>query len=280
MSSSQPPAGDFLTRKTDSELLFFVKNPGYYHADLVASARRELLRRGVPLTSPAPAPATASAPAQPLEYVEEKNNLPAWILPGVLGLILVGLLTYWVMSQPKAPPVAKSTKPAPPLELRSVETHMLPTFDSLTAADLVRERQAVSARERTDTTATRKYLILARRFWEAENPSAFLIKKATLAPVDSTFPAQAEMTYDKWRRLTSALVYDHKLKPVMQERMDLMQNIARRRLSLLVRMRGNFNQGVPVLTQDVKEDLVELDPLLARLRATSRSGQAGIRVNL
>jgi hypothetical protein len=40
-------ATDALRTKTDAELQFFVDNPGYYHADLVLTARQELRRRRI-----------------------------------------------------------------------------------------------------------------------------------------------------------------------------------------------------------------------------------------
>ena len=56
-------AGDFYQHKTDDELRFLVHNPGFYHADIVASARQELRRRNAPVDAPAPTATTAAVPA-------------------------------------------------------------------------------------------------------------------------------------------------------------------------------------------------------------------------
>ncbi|GAA4010892.1 hypothetical protein GCM10022408_24030 [Hymenobacter fastidiosus] len=65
------PDADFLTAKADAELLFPAHNPGYYHPDLIRTARRELHRRGGSLVVPAVVPPTVgpvfadTVPARP-----------------------------------------------------------------------------------------------------------------------------------------------------------------------------------------------------------------------
>ncbi|RYU79137.1 SusC/RagA family TonB-linked outer membrane protein [Hymenobacter persicinus] len=54
--------------------------------------------------------------------------------------------------------------------------------------------------------------------------------------VAPTLPGQIDLTLDKWRRLTSVLVYDHKLQPGMTTRVQLMQQAARVRRESLASM--------------------------------------------
>ncbi|TGE15180.1 hypothetical protein [Hymenobacter elongatus] len=240
MSEASSPA-DFLLSKTDAELLFLAQNPDFYHADLVAAAGRELRRRGV-----------ARAAEPPAAYYQDEDEAPArnWRMPAVgIGLLaLAAILYFWPTGtknwQNKQGPVAQR-------ELVAVQTHVFPTFDSLTATQLHQMPRTLPAAERTDTTAQRKFLLLARRFWEAENQTDYLCHEVQAARIDSTFPGQVDITLDKWKRLTSALVYDHKLQPAMTARVELMRHAAVVRRETLAAMKNQYLYGQPPLDRSL-----------------------------
>ncbi len=246
---------DFLTAKADAELLYLVQHHELYHPDLVNVARRELQRRGLspdPATPP-PSPRNAYFPAH-----EEAAEPSLWQRPGlwvgVLAALLVGGLLYWSnqTAQQAQAAVAAQTAVAPPV-LRSVETHLIPAFDSLTRAQVAQEMQVLPAATRTqDTTATRKYRLLAERYWKAENQSTYLLEhvRAATAP-DSALPGQAVLVEQEWRRLTKALVYNHGLTPALSERMEVMRRAAHLRIETLQSMSGRFQAGQPVFDTQI-----------------------------
>ncbi|TGE23107.1 hypothetical protein [Hymenobacter metallicola] len=244
MSAPFSSAPDFLLAKTDAELLFLVQNPGFYHADLVATARQELQRRGVAWALP-----PASVEAAPPEINEDSER--PWLLPALgLGLVVLAAVLYWWPTGNKS--WKNKNGPVPSRELVAVQTHLMPSFDSLTKAQVRQMPALLPAAERQDTTAQRKFLLLAGRFWEAENQSAYLFQEAEAARIDSTFPGQVELTLDKWKRLTSVLVYNHKLQPTMSEQLELMHRAALLRRETLTTMKNFYIYGQPPLDQGLR----------------------------
>lgn len=243
MSAPSSSAPDFLLSKSDAELVFLVQNPSFYHEDLVSKARGELQRRGVAIPRP-----QAELDVVPDLYTEPAEApRRTWLGPALgvsLALVAAGAL-LWPKATPKsAAPVAA----APPAELVAVPTHMLPTFDSLTTAQLKTVPTTLPAAERADTAAQRKFLILARRFWEAENQSNYLFDQVAANQLDATFPGQVNLTLDKWRRLTSVLVYSHRLQPTMLAQLRQMGRVALIRRSTLEAQLEAYQMGAPLLS--------------------------------
>ncbi|PJJ48090.1 hypothetical protein [Hymenobacter chitinivorans] len=243
MSAPLSPNSDFLLSKTDAELLYLVQNPGFYHADLIIRARHELSRRGISVAPPPLAPAAAET-APPSGEAPARN----WLAPALgAGLVVAAAALFFWPTAP-AKPVA-AAKPTPPAPLASVATHQLPAFDSLTTAQLRQMPAALPAAERADTTAQRKFLNLARRFWEAENQSSYLFDQVVAGKTDATFPGQVAITQDKWRRLTTALRYSHRLQPTMLRELAQMRRVAVIRTTTLEAQRGAYEVGAPVLNE-------------------------------
>ena len=247
------PPSDSLTEKTDAQLLFLAQHPELYHADLIVAARRELRRRGI---SPDPAPPEPlPRAAYILPYAEEaepafwQRPVP-WVV--LLSVLLIGGLGYWSHQQTKAAQALAAKEASEgPIVLKSVETHRIPTFDSLTRTQIAQEMRQLSPAERTeDTTATRKYKLLATRYWNAENQSVYLFDKLR-KPSNAAMAGQAPIVIEEWRRLTKALVYNHGLTPVLAERMDLMRRAAYLRIQTLQGVNINVQEGHPALTPDL-----------------------------
>ncbi|UOQ52679.1 hypothetical protein [Hymenobacter cellulosivorans] len=241
MSAPLSPSSDFLLSKTNAELLYLVQNPGFYHADLIVRARHELSRRGI---SVAPPP-LATTPAGEQAYVEVPSR--RWLAPALgAGLVAAAVgLFFWPTTTPK-PVVTAKPQPAP---LASVATHQLPSFDTLTTAQLQKLTATLPTAERADTTAQRKFLILARRFWEAENQSNYLFDQVVAEKIDATFPGQVAMNQGQWRRLTSVLVYSHRLQPTMLRELAQMRRVAIIRTTTLACQLSDFQAGAPVLNE-------------------------------
>ncbi|GAA3917723.1 hypothetical protein [Hymenobacter algoricola] len=253
---SVPPDNDFLTAKSDAELLFLVQNPTYYHPDLVQTARRELQRRSVPWAA---APA-AGTPPDLVAFAEEPPER-RWLVPALGGGLVALALGVFFLRTGATPPPAPA-RPAPPAALVAVETHLLPSFEGLTASQLRKMPAALPPGEQADTTARRKYLLLARRYWEAENQSAYLYEQALLGKASPALPGQVETTLDKWHRLTSALVYDHQLQPGMTARLELMEQAAAVRIQNLQGMSEQVGYG----NFPLNDDLVFLNDSVQYLR--------------
>ncbi|MCB2407649.1 hypothetical protein [Hymenobacter lucidus] len=246
MSAPVSSNADFLLSKSEAELLYLVQNPTYYHSELVNAARKELHRRGVTISYP-----VAANPAQlPLVDTAYDEEAPTrhWLAPAIgVGLVVVAAGFFLWPSGAKKP--AQAVAPAKPAELVSVATHQMPSFDSLTTAQLKKMPATLPAAERADTAAQRKFLLLARRFWEAENPSNYLFDQVVADQLDATFPGQADMTLDKWHRLTSVLVYDHRLRPTMSRQLQQMSRVAITRINTLEAQRDAYKVGAAVLTE-------------------------------
>ncbi|MBC6606734.1 hypothetical protein H8B13_07885 [Hymenobacter sp. BT188] len=259
MSSGSTTPADLFTQKTDTELLYFLENPDLYHADVVAAAQQELHRREV---------ATRSHLTEAEEFAtDDYDNEPAerrWLVPAIgAALLAVGCVLY---SQFHKPSPALGVVPKAPTELQSVELNVLPTFEVETAAQVKTEPSLLPAKERTDKKPLGKYLILAGRFWKAEKQAEFLADQVAIAKIDSTFPGKASLVYDQWRELTRVLVYNHNLRPMMQERVNMMHDIANRRMQSLQIMRENYSLGRPPMNSEVLKTLAPVEDMLYELR--------------
>ncbi|QNH63367.1 hypothetical protein [Hymenobacter sediminicola] len=252
MAASSSPESEFFTQKTDAELLFLAQHPELYHPDLVNTARRELRRRGLnPDPEVEPQPMGTHLPpyddsAEPMWW----QRPGVWV--GVLAVLLLGGVLYWKSmsgNQARQDELAQQAKTGPAV-LKTVETHLIPSFDSLTRTQIAQEMRQLPASERTlDTTATRKYRLLAERYWKAENQTLYLLDRVHQAAPDSALPGQTVTVVEEWRRLTKALVYDHGLTPVLAERMDVMRRGAYLRIELLQSIKGRFEDGQPVYNE-------------------------------
>lgn len=237
-----------LAGKTDTELLFLAQHPELYHPDLIAAALRELRRRGI---SPELAP-LAPRELHPQAY-EEAIEPAFWQRPapwvGLLALLLIGGLLYWNNLQSQAAQVV-AAPPADdqPIVLESVETHLIPTFDSLTRTQVAQQMSQLTTAERTaDTAATRRYRILASRYWDAENQSVYLFGKLKGNATDAALASQAPVVVETWRRLTKALVYDLRLTPVLAERVNMMRRAAYLRIEALQEVARHAQNDQPIL---------------------------------
>jgi hypothetical protein len=238
-----------LTNKTDAQLLFLTQNPSLYHPDLIAAALRELRRRGISPepAAPAPHPHTYEDTAEPAFW-----QRPApWV--GLLAVLLIGGILYWNNMQSKAAQtVAMRPVEEEPIVLETVETHLIPSFDSLTRTQVAQEMRQLTVAERTaDTAATRRYRILAARYWEAENQSGYVFGKLNGKPTDAVLANQAPVVIETWRRLTKALVYDHSLTPILAERMNLMRRAAYLRIEALQEVARHAQNDQPILDPNI-----------------------------
>ncbi|QIL75559.1 hypothetical protein [Hymenobacter sp. HDW8] len=259
MSSTPDNSNDLFTQKTNPELLYFLQHPDLYHEAVVTAARQELHRRGV---------ATSAHLSDTENYTtDDYENEPVerrWLAPSIgVALLVVGCLVYTQFHKP-AP--AFAVVPKVTTELKSVELNVLPTFEVETAAQLKTEPSLLPPNERTDKKPLGKYLILSGRFWKAEKQAEFLANQVAIAKIDSTFPGKTALVYDQWRELTRVLVYNHNLRPVMQQRVNLMHDIANRRMQSLQEMRENYSLGRPPMDGEVIKTLAPVEDMLYELR--------------
>ncbi|MBC6990366.1 hypothetical protein [Hymenobacter sp. BT491] len=253
---------DSLSQKTTDELIFLARNPDYYHADIIAAARRELQRRGVNILTLGPPQAEIPVP----QYAEEETPDRTWLGPALgIGILVVAVAAYFLFHR-SPPPVVYSSKP---IVLETVESHQIPGFEALTEKQVQRDLRHVPKAERANPSFKKNYLELSRRFWSAEHQSDYLLKQISAAKLDSAFPGQAALVYEKWHYLTKALLYSHKLGPVMKDRVDVMHDVANRRMSALSYMRTNYLNGQPVLDKQVADAVAPVDDMLRALRDTT-----------
>ena len=235
---TSPP--DALRAKTDPELQFFVNNPSFYHADMVAAARRELARRGSAAGAPAPLPTAEPTYAAPAEDPDEAAPPPGrspllWV--GLLALLLAAGAWWWQRTPPT--PVA-GPRPAAlspdSLKLTEVVAHPLPTFDidGLVATQVAR----MPAAEQRPAAALRQFRELCRRFWAAETQSEFLVSQARAGKANEFFADQALAVRSTWRDWNKAVVYHYDLGPKMQDQVQRMAQVASNQQHVLDRLPG------------------------------------------
>ena len=245
---SSPAAypADAFSQKTEAELLYLVQHPDFYHADVVTAARHELHQRGVD-TRPAVSTTTAASETDFADLPAERR----WVAPAVgLGLVVVALLG-WRYHEASQPTTTKASKPLSTV-LRAVPLRPLQRFDSLINRQVQQQKTLLPAAERADTTATRKYLLLARRYWTAENQSEYLYAQANQNETDDRFSGLLELNAEQWRSLTNVLVYDHKLQPTMKDQLAVMAHAADLRMKTISEMDLRQAQGFPVLAASTR----------------------------
>jgi hypothetical protein len=254
-----PTATDVLHAKTNGELQFFVENPGYYHADLVATARQELRRRGI---GPAPQPA---APDYAHAYEEEAptTRRPLALAAGLLGLATIAGGLYW--SSRPAPVATPAPRPAPTLE--TVASHALPTFDidKIVDAQLAR----VPAAEKQTPQTLRQFKGLARRFWTAETQTEYLTAQAYAGQASPAFAEQAALARETWRDWNKAAVYSYRLGPAMQAQYERMGEVAGSQQHILNTLPNMLADKSFLTDKEMQARDVEVQDWLAGLRPTS-----------
>jgi len=240
-SPTAPHSANSFSQKTEAELLYLVHHPAYYHPDVVTAARRELHQRGVD-TRPEINTVTTTPEPDFADLPVERR----WVAPAVgLGLLVAALLG-WRYYEVSKPTVATVRKPLP-TTLRTVALRPVQTFDSLTNSQVQKQQALLPAAERADTTAMRNYLILARRYWTAENQAEYLYKQAIQSETDDRFSGLVDLNSEQWRSLTNVLVYDLKLQPTMKKQLAVMEYAADLRMRSLNEMAFRDAQGLPAL---------------------------------
>lgn len=234
-------ATDALLSKTDAELRFFLDNPQFYQPELVSAARRELQRRGVATTAAAPAapvayptPPPLAAPDFAADYLGEPAERRPLLVPLliVLSVVAAGLGLYWYFSAAQNRQALASTTAAKlspdSLKLESVAATPLPTVDA--DAFITRQLAVVPAAERRRATPQQmqQYRGVSRRFWQAEQPTEFLLNLANSGQVTSyaLLVDQIRFAEQQWHTSGNALVYTYRFPPTMADQVDRMRAVA------------------------------------------------------
>lgn len=259
---ASPSASDSFLRKTNEELLYLVQHPELYHAALVAEAGRELRRRGFSLPKPsAPEPA---APAYPLDYAEPApSGVGRWWPALVLALVVLGL-GWWGLRNSASAPASKeeaakketAPKPTGPIVLEAVKTERLPDFEAETRAQVAEVRRLLPAADRADTTATGRYLRMARRYWLAENAAVHLTEQARTGSATGVFPGQVDLALERISWFMRAKAYDQHLTPTMEARLDLMQRGLILRRNSLSGFKSRYQVELTTMGQE-EEDIAQ-----------------------
>lgn len=261
-------ATDVLRAKTDAELQFFIANPSHYHADLVASARQELRRRGV-----APAAAVATSPSYAATYEEEEDLAPSK-RPLLLGaaVLLLGLATagIWQAQRPAAAPLAVSRpgKLSPDsLRLETVEARPLPNFDTekISTSQLAR----IPAAEKQEAQALRQFKGLSRRFWAAETQTEYLTNQAYAGKAGPMFAEQTLVARETWRAWNKAAVYGYRFGPTMQDHYQRMAKVASSQQHILSNLPGLLPERKFLTDKELQARDAETQDWLAGLQPTS-----------
>jgi hypothetical protein len=256
-------ATDVLRAKTAAELQFFVDNPSYYHADLVAAARQELHHRGF---GPAPQPAAPDYPATSSYYADEPAaaRQPGRLVALALGLAGVGGAIFWA-SRPAAPVAAQVRRPAPQLE--TVASYAMPSFDvdKLVETQLAR----VPAAEKQTPQTLRQFKGLTRRFWAAETQTEYLTAQAYAGKPNPSFAEQALMARETWRDWNKAVVYGYKLGPTMQAQYERMGKVASSQQHVLAKLPGMLDDKEFLTDKEMVARDNEVQDWLAGLRPAS-----------
>lgn len=238
---STSPSSDSFLLKTTEELQYLVQHPELYHPELIAEAGRELRRRGAVVTRPA----AAELPAAPSAYEAEPAAaaLRSWgpaaaITAAVLGLGWWGLRTG---SGPATPPAAPAD--SKPIVLEAVKVRQLPTFEAEAARQVAATRRQLPAADRADTTATGRFARTARRYWLAENAAAYLTAQALGDSTSSVFTGQIDLTLERITWFMKARAYDQHLHPIMEERLNEMQQGLTLRRSSLKTIKSQYELG-------------------------------------
>lgn len=226
---TSPP--DSFQQKTTAELQYFIENPDFYDAGVVARARQELRQRGA-LVPAAPEFSEPAALPVPTDYNDDdtagRGN--KWLLGGLMLAVLLAGAWWMLRPQPTAPVAAA---PAAPIVLEATVVRPLPSFEQEAAGQVAITRRLLPAADRADTTAAGRYARMARRYWLAENTAAYLIAQALADSVTNVFPGQVTIAQERIDWFMSAKAYNQNLTPNMEARLTLMQQgLVLRRVSL------------------------------------------------
>ena len=256
-------ATDVLRAKTAAELQFFVDNPSYYHADLVAAAQQELRKRGF---GPAAKTAAPGYPDTGSDYAAEPaaTRRPVLVAALVLGLACTGGVIFWA-SRPAAPVAAPVRRPAPKLE--TVASYAMPNFDldQLVETQLAR----VPAAEKQTPQTLHQFKGLARRFWAAETQTEYLTAQAYAGKANPSFAEQAVMARETWRGWNKAVVYSYKLGPTMQAQYERMGKVASSQQHVLAKLPGMLDDRELLTDKEMVARDNEVQDWLAGLRPAS-----------
>jgi hypothetical protein len=265
-------SNDVLHLKTDAELRFFVENPSYYQAELVAAARRELRRRYPAAPLPAAGPPGEAAQTVVTEYdVPAARQRPAWLLPGVgAAVLLVAGLSFWGKGDkpPRVAPVAATAtpaaRPAPPTLETAITAPPLPTFDTERCVKQALARVPVA--EKANDQRLSQYQIISHLFWAAQKPTAYLLGQVQQGKPNPVFKAQANMALALWTDFDRTLVYSYSFEPVMADHFGRMKTVARQQRAALTELLNDTNANLPLrLEAERQAEQQAMPPLLAPL---------------
>jgi hypothetical protein len=236
---------DMLLLKTDTELQFFINNPSFYEPEVVAAAQREMQRRQPHAAQPyAASPSSAALTEQELTQAnfDEAPRRQAWALPSAIAVLaVIAGLGFWsrqpATAEPPTPNAAAETKPvAKPLSLK-LETAVsspIPYYDTEGYVD--KALALVPAAEKTNDQRVNQYRAISRRFWAAQNPSAYLIRLAQQGQPTPVFGAQVDVVLAQWHDLSRVLAYSYDFDPVMADHLDRMKIISQYQRNALIEL--------------------------------------------
>ncbi|RSK36231.1 hypothetical protein [Hymenobacter metallilatus] len=243
MSSSS----DSFLQKPTEELQYLVQHPELYHAALVAEAGRELRRRGATIAKPAPDRELVAAPTPLYDAYAESapSPLTRWWPAGLIAAA-VGGLAWWGLRDSAAPSKATPAAATQPIVLEAVKTNRMPDFEAETAQQVAATRRQLPAQDRADTTATGRYARTTRRYWLAENAAAYLTAQAQGDSASSLFPTQVDLALERISWFMKARAYDQHLHPVMEARLNEMEQGMLLRRSSLQTLKTQYSVGAEV----------------------------------
>jgi hypothetical protein len=257
---------DVLLLKTDAELRFFIENPGFYQAELVAAARRELRRRHPTDPLPTPAPA-AEAAAVVTEYDAPAPRKPAWLLPAVgAAVLLVAGLSFWGKGdKPRQPaPAATPAVAARPAGPPTLETDItVPPLPQANADRCVSQALArVPAAEKANDQHLSQYRIISRLFWAAQKPTAYLLGQVQQGKPNPVFKPQANMVLALWREFDQVLVYHYSFGPTMADHFARMKTVAEQQHAALAALLDATNANQPLRLEAAQQAAQQAMPQL------------------
>jgi hypothetical protein len=267
-------SSDSFLQKTSEELTYLVQHPELYHATLVAEAGRELRRRGVALPRPQEAEPAAAAPVFTASAYPEATSSPLgrWWPAGLLVAAVAGL-AWWGLRNSTATSAAVAAKPVStePIVLEAVKTDRMPDFEVETARQVATARRLLPAADRADTTATGRFTRMARRYWLAENAAAYLTKQAAGKKVPDVFPGQIIIALERITWFMKAKAYNQHLTPVMEERLQLMQQGLILRRNSLENLKTRYETyGETYLDRDLNRADFEASDISGELQGQPR----------
>jgi len=261
---------DSFQQKTNEELLFLTQNPGFYHADLVAAAQRELRARGVVSAAPAPPAGTPPVPVMPPAEPDRPSRLGLWV---ALGAMLLGggsWLLYQQSAEKAAPtPASTSAKPRKTYRLVDAPTAALPTYDGVIARSIEQQLRKVPPAEKADAQALRQYRELAKRFWTAQTLTEYLTDQARQGKANEVFASQVALVQGSWQQLNKALVYSYKFGPIMADHLDRMSRVSRQQQEGLSDLPALVQAHQPVEDANTRERDADVEDLLSGLLVKS-----------